>query len=523
MVPTLFGITLVTFGLVHLAPGDPVAAQIAAGGVRGGISPELIEEYRRTHFLDLPLFVNPKPSDLPVDLARILRKASDPSKRPWIVRRLARRGSAAVPHLVEMLSTDSAPRRAVVLEALSRIAEPLGVVDELRDTDDPVRFWRSYWRVHRIDFRRPNADRLAKRWVRSGSPATREQLERLGTYALPALVDLLGEDLSDAGLARLTSVLATITDYRTVFRVEEDESRRDDAIATWEEWWFKHRAEYVAFDGFDSAVAVIGETQYVKWMRRIATLSFGLSLRDRRPIADKLREKIPVTLLLSVSALFVSYLFAIPLGILAAVRHGRAADRGIGAVLFVLYSVPPFWLAMMLIMSQRTLRWFPIRGLLSEGWERMSLGGRVGDVAWHLVLPVVCLSVTSFAWLSRFQRVAMLDVIRQDYVRTARAKGLPEWSVVLRHALRNALLPIVTLLGLQLPHLLAGSVIVESIFNIPGMGQETFEAISMRDYNWVMAVAVLAAVLTMLGVLLSDLVYAIVDPRISLARKGPAE
>jgi len=251
----------------------------------------------------------------------------------------------------------------------------------------------------------------------------------------------------------------------------------------------------------------------------VLSLRFGSSIADGRPVAEKLGQALPVTLLLSLISMALAYAIAIPLGVSAAVRCGSVLDRAIGISVFLLYSLPPFWVAMMLILllgGVGYLDWFPIDGLCSPGLEQATGWTWLVDRVHHLVLPVVCLTYGSLAVLSRYQRSAMLEVIRQDYVRTARAKGLAERTVVLKHALRNALLPTITLLGLQLPYLISGSVIIEKIFNIPGMGLLTFQAFLHRDYPVIMAVAVLSAALTLLGLMLSDLCYALADPRIRL-------
>jgi peptide/nickel transport system permease protein len=253
------------------------------------------------------------------------------------------------------------------------------------------------------------------------------------------------------------------------------------------------------------------------WLSRVATLSFGVSQRDGRPIADILWERLPVTLLLSLLSVLLIYSLSIPLGVFSALRRERVSEKVVSLALFVLYSLPVFWVATLMIQHLTGVSgpdWFPLEGLHTEGAEDWPWWHRTLDIAHHLVLPVICLSYVSLAVISRYQRTAMLDALSQDFVRTARAKGLPNIRVIVRHALRNALLPVVTLLGLQLPYLISGSVIVERIFNIPGMGLETFEAIRSHDYNWIMAVVTISAVLTMIGMLVSDVLYAVLDPRV---------
>ncbi|MGC4115882.1 MAG: ABC transporter permease [Myxococcales bacterium] len=257
--------------------------------------------------------------------------------------------------------------------------------------------------------------------------------------------------------------------------------------------------------------------RYGRWLARVVTFDFGLSTYDHRPVAEKVREALPNTLLLSGLALLLSYLLAVPLGVLAAVHRGRWLDRALSLGLFLVYSLPSYWVAVVLLLllgGGRYLDWFPLQGLHSAGAESLGRMAWLRDLAWHLVLPVFVLTYASLASLSRYTRASMVEALRQDYVRTARAKGLSERTVVLKHALRNALLPVVTLLGLSLPHLVGGSVIVEQVFGVPGMGRLGFQALEARDYNTVLAVTTLSALLTMAGMLLSDLAQLALDPRI---------
>lgn len=259
--------------------------------------------------------------------------------------------------------------------------------------------------------------------------------------------------------------------------------------------------------------------QYLLWLKRIVTFHFGISYSyPGQTVMGMIAQALPITLLLSSISIALSYLIAVPIGIHSAVKQDSLSDRITTVVVFVLYSMPSFWVAIMLILFFATglhFNWFPIQNFHSlTGFSRLSAWGKVRDVAWHITLPVICLTYGSLASLSRYMRTGMLEVIRQDYIRTARAKGLAEWKVVGKHALRNSLIPIVTLLGLYVPALIGGSVIVEEIFGVPGMGWLGFQAILTRDYNLIMAITVMTALLTMAGILLSDLLYAWVDPRI---------
>ena len=267
--------------------------------------------------------------------------------------------------------------------------------------------------------------------------------------------------------------------------------------------------------GLDKPIPV----QYWMWLRSMATLNFGRSYKDNRPVMDKIWERLPVTLQLNIIALILVYLLAIPLGIYSATHQYSGTDKVMTVGLFILYSLPSFWVATILILflgGGDYWHLFPISGISSLDAENLAFGAWLKDRLWHLVLPVFCLTYGGLAYISRQMRAGMLETIRQDYIRTARAKGLSERTVVFKHALRNSLIPIVTLMADLLPAMLGGSIIIESIFTIPGMGLLGFEAILSRDYPVVMAISTIAAFLTLLGLLFSDLCYALVNPTISL-------
>jgi peptide/nickel transport system permease protein len=261
--------------------------------------------------------------------------------------------------------------------------------------------------------------------------------------------------------------------------------------------------------------------QYGRWLKRIVTLDFGDSYKDHRPVMDRIAEALPVTLLLNLLSILIVYLISVPLGIYSALHPTSLFDRALTLGLFLLYSLPSFWVAMLLIIylgGGDYLDFFPVVGLVSIGFEQLSWWGKLGNVVWHLVLPVIVLTYGGLAFLSRFSRAQLLEVIRQDYIRTARAKGVPERTVIFKHALRNALIPFITLVGTLLPAMIGGSVIVEQIFSIPGMGNLGFEAVLSRDYPMVMAIAAIEAFLTLVSLLISDFLYVMVDPRISFEK-----
>lgn len=258
--------------------------------------------------------------------------------------------------------------------------------------------------------------------------------------------------------------------------------------------------------------------QYLDWLRRFVTLDLGRSFVDGEPVSEKILSRLPITVTINLLTLTVIVLIAFPIGILSATRQYSWFDKVTTLFVYAGFSLPSFWLALLLmLLFSVQLGWLPLSGYQSLTAAQMAPLERLIDWARHLVLPVLTASLIGLAGYSRYLRSEMLEVIRQDYIRTARAKGLSERQVVYKHALRNALIPIVTLMGLELPTLIGGSVIVETIFAIPGMGQLSYQAVLARDYPVVMGLTMFGAVLTLLGNFLADLSYAWVNPRVRLS------
>ena len=271
------------------------------------------------------------------------------------------------------------------------------------------------------------------------------------------------------------------------------------------------RAQY----GLDQPLYV----QYGQWLVRLAQFDFGDSFsQDRRPVLDKIKERLPITILINVLSIGLILAVSVPIGILSAVKRNSPFDRGTTIFVFLGFAMPSFWLALLLMdFFGVRLGLFPISGLRSIGYEYMGPVQQFFDSLHHLILPVFISAFGGLAGFSRYMRSNMLEVIRQDYILTARAKGLSERVVIYRHALRNALLPVITILGLSVPGLIGGSVIFETIFAIPGMGKLFYDGVMMRDYPLIMGILVIGAILTLIGNLLADVGYAMADPRI---RKG---
>jgi peptide/nickel transport system permease protein len=270
--------------------------------------------------------------------------------------------------------------------------------------------------------------------------------------------------------------------------------------------------------GLDKPVHV----QLGRWLWRVARLDFGRSYSpDGRPALDKIAERIPITLGLNLLETVIIFSLAVPLGILSATRQYSLFDKLTTVLVFVGFATPDFWLALLLmILFGVQLGWLPMSGLRSLNFEYLPLWAQVWDFLSHLILPLTVASIGGLAGLSRYMRGSMLEVVRQDYIRTARAKGLSEGAVIYRHAVRNAVLPVVTLFGLMIPGLLGGSVIIETVFAIPGMGQLFYQSAFSRDEPVLLALIVIGGSLSLLGNIVADVSYALVDPRIRVSGGG---
>jgi len=268
-----------------------------------------------------------------------------------------------------------------------------------------------------------------------------------------------------------------------------------------------------AYYGLDQPLHV----QYARLWKNILTLNFSESRIDHRPVLTKIGEALPVTLFFNILTVFIVYSISIPLGVYMAVHDQARKEKILATVLYVLYALPGFWVALMLLKyfgSAEHLDLFPLSGLVSPYFAQLNWYQKIGDFLWHLVLPVTVMVYGSFAFLSRYMKSSFLESLRSDYVRTAKAKGLKSATIIYIHALRNSVIPLVTLLGGLLPSLIGGSVILERIFSIPGMGKLAYDSFYANDDTVIIAVVSISSVLTMVGIFLSDIAYMLVDPRI---------
>ena len=469
MIPTFFGISLIVFAVLNLAPGRPGAqrADIALDA-RTEQTQESYRIFREQFNLDKPVLFNTRFLLERDDVERMIERAAGitgatTAERIRAQEELEDLGEHAVPHLVAILndanrSGKSQPRDAAVyflrLNGRQKLVDPF----------DP----------------HPSAE------VRAQNQA------------------------AEANNGRIRELRYSPSD---------SEEKKREVVAAWNRWFAENRARYE--HGFtDKLVTLFFDTRFATYWKNLFKLDFGVSLATREPVVSTLISKLKYSLSLSVGSLILAYLIAIPIGVFSAVKKDTRADRGLTLTLFMLYSLPSFFVATLLLFffsygsNWEALRWFPTGGFRTRDYTELTTLQQIGDVMWHLVLPIFCLTYGSLAALSRYMRTGLLDVIRSDYVRTARAKGLSERVVIGKHALRNGLLPILTLLAGLLPAVLGGSVIIEYIFGIPGMGLWIIDSIYQRDYNVVMAVELFSTILVLVGILLTDLSYALVDPRI---------
>lgn len=490
-IPTLLATSIVLFLVTTLAP------------VPGTTGDPTLDEASRARFVDLPRFVNTHPVDVRTRAAEaVAHVAAGDGERERASTRLAWLGGAALPYVLPTFASLAPDARARVAIALAPIAERMGLGrDEaaMTDPEQATAFWTRFWDDRALDFTSTAVERAVGRLVDHGSDLREEDLIALDTYALPQLVAALSTTTDGVALERLTRLAQHATGRGPSLAPDASRAEVRRAVANWREWWFVHSTDFVALTGASRIIAMGTETRYGKWLERATGGELGISVIDGEPIADKLVARAPLTLLVCALAMLTSWLIAVPVGAVAAWRQGRAFDVVSTSVVFVLFATPTFAIAELL--------------------RRAALGGAVS--AGKVSLAVAALAVGSVATLSRWQRVAMLDVVRQDYVRTARAKGLSAWRIAVVHALRNALMPTVTLAGTHLPVLLGGAFVVEEVFELPGAGYETLRAVEAHDAAWLMAVVLASAVVVSVGLVASDVAYGALDPRVRelLARR----
>ncbi len=526
MAVTLFGIILMTFLISRLTPSDPAMLAVAQEGAfrTEGLSDISIRETRRAMGLDRPLLINLRFEDRKWAARDALSRylANPPGFWRDTARfELGEINTLAVFEALEALSGETDPgRRAALLEALPLLARvPAERVNDL-PTSAALAFWSQWGSENRERLGDAAVREAVEEWLATGAPEAERAVALAGGRAIAWLIpEIFGKDPARRDRALLAA--QGCANKPSSWSDVSSPGATRETLHRWKSWWRRVHLRFTEPAPLARAAHVVTQTQFGVWFLQFITFDFGVSTRDNRPVMDILLERLPVTLQLSILSIFFTYLLAIPLGVFSATHEGSWMDRLLTLLLFLLYSLPVFWLAQILILTLS--EHFPTRGLSSLEarwgaadwpWHRWLL-----DRLWHLALPVVSQTVVALAFLSRQMRVALLETIRQDFIRTARAKGLSEFKVVYKHAMRNSLIPILTLAAELLPALIGGSVIIESIFSLNGMGKLTFEAILNRNYPVINCVFAFSALLTLSGILLADLGYSLVDPRIRLDRR----
>ncbi|HEX5138495.1 MAG TPA: ABC transporter permease [Planctomycetota bacterium] len=478
MIPTLFGISLVLWLVVTAAPGDP--GQKAMGEAqtqRSGNTGESRRIFREQFNLDKPLFWNDYVSLTPQDVLATVRTGNDltlPGKdRSAANRRMLDWGYYSVPGLVG------------ALDLAGNTRERAGLLFYLQ-----------------TNAKRTGATRVGRRYTEE------EKAENMEIAAESRDIDtrlaIEAERFRDAEMG-------------TPAAVAEMERLVAERAPLWKRWYAERKGRW-EWSGAERLRRRLLDTQFAKYWWNLLHFDLGDSHVHREPVLALIFKRIPISLTLSVTSLILAFALSVPLGIWGAVRHRKPDEQAVSTLLFMLYSLPEFFVASMLLRYLgigHPFKWIPVAGFESSDTFSMTTWGHVKDIAWHSVAPIWCMTYVSLAGLSRYAKSGVLNQIRSDYVRTARSKGLPEWSVIVKHTVRNGIIPIVTLLGTTLPVIVGGSIIVESVFTIPGIGHLIWDSILQRDYNVVIGEALIVAVLTMVGILVSDILYAVVDPRIT--------
>lgn len=476
-IPTLIIITLIGFVLSINAPGDPVERMVSAAQSGGEIGTQTVNQIEQKIFwrkklgLDLPVFY--------VSLTSL--------SRPDTLYRIYDRNEK---------------------ESLDRLISMYGNWQEIQD------FYTASGRFYHtlLDFVPDTAG--ADRHNIAGISETINQLRFQALSLRSSYEDnIIGSKFST--ISQLLSSSPAFSPLNASFNTV-----RADYSAI--------RAHASRWKNYVPRLAFYSHNQYQQWLfgdggkfsRGLIHGDFGTSYVTKQPIADVIAPKIAWSVFFSALSVILAYFVSIPVGVKAAAKPGSRFDRSSGLVLFMLYSLPSFWLATLLLMTfanADVLLWFPASGVKPATgypdaaglWEKIRLSFP------YIILPAICYTYSSFAFLSRTMRVSVIEAMGQDYIRTARAKGLPEYTVVWKHAFRNSLLPIITVFANVFPAAIGGAVIIESIFTIPGMGSEAIFAIQSNNYPMIIAILTITGFVTLIGYLIADILYAVVDPRIS--------
>ncbi len=600
MIPTLFGVTIITFVIMQLAPGDPMLSRLSAeGNASESGEHEAFLIQKRELKLDKPLLLNGRHfydyeddvrhaawvrslteeqlveelphlaeaedeksvaradflreifhdlnATLPWESDKFTPRLMDPEKHERLAAAIRgnvqvwceNAGTYSVPAAMRLLENDdlSTKEKIGLIECINMMVVEPHKYTFSRDLDpaeeEPiVAVWRLWWERDPgwpplTDERRAALTADMEKMLAADSRAKLfELMEEMRDYSWQPndkrfFIDrLLTEDapLEEKVICANILKLYVANPLQMTAAHDASDEQVERTIENWQLHYQLKEGEYNPGTG-GRLWSIIGDTQYAHMVWRLVTFRFGRSaLPTRDWVSEKIWERVQVSAPLMFMSSVLIYLIAIPLGIICSATHGRMTDKLIAIGLFFLYSIPAFVAGMLLLLYLAYgdyIKIFPMERLHGDGAEHMGFVQYSLDYLWHATLPVLCLSLFGLAPLAMYARTSMLEVLGQDYIRTARAKGLPGWKVLYKHGLRNALIPIITLFASFLPALLGGSVIIEVIFGIPGMGILSYDSILNLDIPTVMALAYINAILVMVSILLTDLLYVFVDPRIT--------
>jgi peptide/nickel transport system permease protein len=565
MVPTIFGVSLVVWAITAAAPEPPIQSQMPSieGGKRAGeagVLTQATKAYRAQFGLDKPAMLNfyydldPAEVEAALEQARGLGAEDEDriKRQSRAIEQLIKWGYYAVPAMVELLQKSDGSFRDYVLAWFGKSAErvtrsdPTAKLDEETATENAIIATENRllalcaWESSDSPDKRAACVAGIKRWYEGAKSefGEGESLEivrtaltggePLGERAVPALVQIVleGEEHCDLAVRALAKAAEREGDSlwnesvaMLAWPADASTARRKAGVELVRDWW---EGTYRRWDssGIRWLRTLFFETQFATYWGNLLRLDLGFSSVHKEPVSALVLRRLKYSLTLTLSSILLAYLISVPLGLLSARIHGSATEKAITLVLFILYSLPSFFVATLLIRflaegQPGSPGIIPTGGFESpNAWELVTMD-RLKDILWHVVAPIFCMTYASFAALSRYAKSGLLNVIRSDYVRTARAKGLTDFVVTYKHAARPGIIPVITLLGGILPVVVSGSFIIEWIFGIPGFGLLLVESVKNNDYNVIVGNTLIVAALVMFGILLSDLLYAVADPRIS--------
>ena len=591
MIPTLFGVTVVSFCIMQLAPGDPLLSKAGNSGMTGQTSQtrDAYLNQKRDLKLDKPLLLNfnyfrDYSAAVPAAAYFMARSDQEVAKEmpalaggqgEWAARRafletlripdfqprladaeqhaaLAQAIQSYVKVFCEDTGLHGVPAAIGILrDARTERRERIGAIRSLNnmvvdpflytysqhpaaaETPAVVSTWETWWQRAGTTFPPLPAARrdiVAREFAAVVAEPSRgkaqEALRHFEIGDVPFFMEKLLDKTTTLG-EKAAAAMALRQCAGTPLATDVPADAKPKLVQrVGENWLAWYDARQVQFHPglLKKSWYIVADTQYAHMVGRLATFHFGRSaVRTREPVSEKVWAAVLVSAPLMILSELMIYLVAVPLGIVCAVNRNGWLDRGISLGLFLLYSVPPFVAGMLFLLFLcygDYLKLFPMLGLHAEGAGHLGPLAYALDYLHHIFLPVTCLSLFSLAGMAMYSRGSMLDVIGQDYIRTARAKGLSRSQVIFKHAFRNALIPIITLFSNFLPAMLGGSVLIEVLFGIPGMGRLSFDSIDLKDYPTLMAMIYIDALMVMISILLADLLYVLADPRISFQGQG---